>query len=288
MNINRKTLFNYIIKLIVVLIVLRYVPYSKNNISHLAVVLVILILSCVLVDNIVLFNETNKDTCNKKCAVENFEDTTKDVDISIESSDDVNVEVMTKVETDTDVKVEKKEVKCNDIKENNMDSEGHDVSTNSNKHSNTIANNGSKSNGNNDNALSVRKEIEEINNLKAKLAGLLDRADKRSKYLNRNDTQYPEYDNDMDFHSVPVPKHHVSKDYEYGFSYIPPEKWYGTAPLRPPVCKTDSPNIVQPVYLSDVADLKEWNNYNKLLQPDRIDISYIQKRLNQLEEKINA
>lgn len=267
MNIDRKNIFNYAIKLVVILLVLKYVPYSKNNISQLAIVLVIAVLSCVLIDNILTFKSNSGEICADTCNVENFEDNKNDVDIKIDSPDNVNVEVTTKVETDNDVTVEKK--------------------TSSNKNKESKCSDNSKI-SQKDKSIEVRKELEQINELKQKLTELLNDAEKKQKFLNRNDSQYPEYENDMDFHSLPVKKDYKTKDYEFGFSYLPPENWY-RCPTRPPVCKTDNPNVVQPVYLSDTTvDLKEWDGSRKLLQPDRINVEYIMKKLNQIEEKLNA
>lgn len=69
------------------------------------------------------------------------------------------------------------------------------------------------------------------------------------------------------------------RDYEYGYSYLPPDKWYPQPPF-PPVCVTEKRNQVCPLAPSSVADLKEWTSASKIMQPDGINTNYINDRLN--------
>lgn len=83
-----------------------------------------------------------------------------------------------------------------------------------------------------------------------------------------------------DYNHLPVGAGYKSHDYEYGYSYIPPEKWYPQPP-RPPICVTEKRCPVCPVFTDGLgADLKEWHSSRRVHQPDRINIEYIQDKLN--------
>lgn len=98
------------------------------------------------------------------------------------------------------------------------------------------------------------------------------------------DTQrYPPHENDLkydDAHILPVPRDYKSKEYEYGYSILPPENWYPQPP-RPPVCVTDNRCPVCPTFTSNgVLDLKEWDDSRKIMGPANINVEYVQERLN--------
>ena len=101
--------------------------------------------------------------------------------------------------------------------------------------------------------------------------------------------KYPKYESDMnfgDFSTIPVPTKYQSKDYEYGYSFLPPEKWFPT-PLRSPVCKTEKQCPVCPTFTQGTPiDVKEWDNSRKVLQPDTINIEYIAEKLNKIENYV--
>jgi hypothetical protein len=91
-----------------------------------------------------------------------------------------------------------------------------------------------------------------------------------------NDMKYSEYN------QVPVPKDYKTTDYEYGYSFLPPEKWYpDNRPLRPPMCVTDRRSQVSPV-LTDGAptDMKEWYDSTRITGPQNINTNYIDNRVN--------
>jgi len=97
-----------------------------------------------------------------------------------------------------------------------------------------------------------------------------------------NDVAYSDYG------LIPVPTDYESKAYEYGYSFLPPEKWYPQAP-RAPICKATSPCPVCPIYTTgSPTDVKEWNSSTKILPPDNINIQYIEDKLNKIEAKLDG
>ena len=77
-----------------------------------------------------------------------------------------------------------------------------------------------------------------------------------------------------------LPPSFNDKDFEYGYSFLPPKDWYPLPPY-PPVCVSASSAPVQPVYLDTTTmDLKEWHENQKITQPDSINTSYITNVLN--------
>ena len=63
-------------------------------------------------------------------------------------------------------------------------------------------------------------------------------------------------DNDLpysDFNHIPL----INADYEYGYSYMPPQNWYPQG-IRPPVCLTDQRSFIYPSYTNGIPiDAKE-------------------------------
>jgi hypothetical protein len=77
-----------------------------------------------------------------------------------------------------------------------------------------------------------------------------------------------------------LPPSFYDKDFEYGYSFIPPRDWYPIPPY-PPVCVSNSTTPVQPVYLDTMTmDLKEWHETQKITPPDQINTAFITKEIN--------
>lgn len=83
-----------------------------------------------------------------------------------------------------------------------------------------------------------------------------------------------------DYNHLPVASGYKSHDYEYGYSFIPPEKWYRQPP-RPPICVTQQRTAVLPAYTNGAPmDVKEWHTSRRITPPDRINVAYIEDKLN--------
>jgi hypothetical protein len=90
-------------------------------------------------------------------------------------------------------------------------------------------------------------------------------------------------DNDLiygDYNNLIVGAGYLSRADEYGYSFLPPEKWY-VAPVRAPICVTDRPSTVYPNLANGTpVNLKEFQSASKFTQPAQINVAYIEERLN--------
>lgn len=83
-----------------------------------------------------------------------------------------------------------------------------------------------------------------------------------------------------DYHHLPMAEDYKPDDFEYGDSFLPPEKWYPTPPF-PPMCVSEKRCPVCPVYTTGApVDVKEWNSSRRVTPPDRINTDYIKEKLN--------
>lgn len=83
-----------------------------------------------------------------------------------------------------------------------------------------------------------------------------------------------------DYNHIPLAEGYSNNDYEYGYSFLPPDKWYPQPPF-PPVCVTEKKCPVCPVYTTGTpVDVKEWNSSRRITQPDRINVKYVEEKLN--------
>jgi hypothetical protein len=88
-----------------------------------------------------------------------------------------------------------------------------------------------------------------------------------------------QYDRNSGY-SLPLPENYRKEDFEYGDSFLPPEKWYPQPPF-PPVCVAEKKCPVCPVYTTGTPiDVKEWNNASRVTQPDEINVKYVKEKLN--------
>ncbi|AYV78811.1 MAG: 7tm chemosensory receptor/ankyrin repeat domain-containing protein, partial [Edafosvirus sp.] len=79
-----------------------------------------------------------------------------------------------------------------------------------------------------------------------------------------------------DYNFLPLAEGYSSRDYEYGYSYLPPDKWFPIPPF-PPVCVTETKCPVCPMNTSGTpVDMKEWDSSRRVTQPDNIRADYIE------------
>lgn len=82
-----------------------------------------------------------------------------------------------------------------------------------------------------------------------------------------------------DYNILPVTPED-SKLYEYGYSFLPPEKWYPVPP-HPPVCVTEHRCPVYPITTTGTpVDMKEWDSSRRITPGDVINIDYAKDKLN--------
>jgi hypothetical protein len=83
-----------------------------------------------------------------------------------------------------------------------------------------------------------------------------------------------------DYNHLPVASGYSSHDYEYGYSFIPPEKWY-PQPARPPICVTEKRCPVVPMYANGAPlDVKEFHYSRRITPPDMINTNVVNDKLN--------
>ena len=77
------------------------------------------------------------------------------------------------------------------------------------------------------------------------------------------------------------PQHDLANaEFESGYSFLPPSQWYPVPP-HPPVCVSEKRCPVCPVFTTGLpADLKEWNASRRIMPPDRINVKYVEEKLN--------
>lgn len=82
-----------------------------------------------------------------------------------------------------------------------------------------------------------------------------------------------------DYNTLPMAAQNTGS-FEYGYSFLPPEKWYPTPP-NPPICVTDKRCPVSPIYTNGTnIDLKEWDSCRRITGPDNIKSTYVDNKLN--------
>lgn len=103
------------------------------------------------------------------------------------------------------------------------------------------------------------------------------------KTTDNNRSISQQIDNELpysDYNHLPVAAGYKSNEYEYGYSFIPPEKWY-PHPLRPPICLTEKRSNLLPVLAHGTpADAKEWHDANRITGSYRMNVDYVKDKLN--------
>jgi len=83
-----------------------------------------------------------------------------------------------------------------------------------------------------------------------------------------------------DYNHIPLPDNYKPSDFESGYSFLPPEKWYPTPPF-PPVCVSEKRCPVCPVFTDGTpVDVKEWRESTKISPPAGINTTFVKEVLN--------
>jgi hypothetical protein len=90
-----------------------------------------------------------------------------------------------------------------------------------------------------------------------------------------------EYDySDFDHNFLPIARGYVSSAADYGYSYLPPERWYPTPPRNMICVTTKREPILAPLSSGEVAYLKDFNVANKITGPLGLSTEYVNDVLN--------
>jgi hypothetical protein len=96
----------------------------------------------------------------------------------------------------------------------------------------------------------------------------------------KDDTMNDESEYSDDYNHLPLGQNYNTGDFEYGYAFLPPEKWYPQPPV-PPVCVAEKKCAVCPVLtMGGPVDLKEWNDSRRITPPDNINTKFIKEKLN--------
>jgi hypothetical protein len=253
-------ILKYIVLTIAIFSVLKYVlDYNMSNFDTImtTTILVLLIILAETLyrmcigENFQPMNKTNY--CNSVCnKIENMDDVSsnKETDKNVDEAVDEAVEALDKTvkESDTDVKEPDTVVKeiVNTIKE--PDTVVKEIVTIVKEPEKTM------------------KEIPINNNIERE-------GDRYNDGVIDTENEY------SDYNMLPMSDDNTG-NFEYGYSFMPPEKWYPQPP-HPPICVSNTKTNVMPIYTTGTPiDVKEWNESRRIMPPDNINTKYIKQKLN--------
>ena len=312
---NNNILFNilkYIVLTIAIFIVLKYVlEYKINNFDSI-ITTTILVLLVILAETIyiIFVNDKNisnyqKNYCSSVCnKIEHMTDissnivgdtisdtepvkesvkesVTEPVKESITKSDkEPNTEPVkesvTKSITEPDASNDDSNDDSNDASNDDSNDDSDDASDDdSNDVSNDVSNNVSNKKtetfvANYPEKKNTLMKTRTYNNYKN---GIEREGDRYKDNVINNESEY------NDYNMLPMADNNTG-DFEYGYSFMPPAKWYPQPP-NPPICVTNQKSNVMPIYTTGTPiDVKEWNESRRITPPDNIKTKYIKQKLN--------
>lgn len=135
-----------------------------------------------------------------------------------------------------------------------------------------------------ENVINTIKEDEKIKKITSELEELRKKEGTDTDDINKiNNEKLSVLLDELGYHDhnhIPVDKDYKSEPFDYGYYYLPPEKWYPTPPF-PPVCVTSQPCDVCPVFTTgSPVDVMQWHTSRRITPPDNISIDYIKEKLN--------
>jgi hypothetical protein len=238
-----KTNIKYVIEMVIIYLLFKYVPNEKINDKHILLIALVAVMLHAMVENVLGIQKDINNlkqsaiTCNKTCSVPTVhkKNTIEGLEV-VQSEKDAFIDI---------TQTQKNELNATNTKQNIISP-------------NTIIRN-------DDGSYIIRPIIDN----QATSAG-----SRSQDGVVANESQYSY----TDFNNLPVKLNEGS--FEYGYSFLPPENWYPTPP-HPPVCVSEKTCPVCPVYTNtDYIDLKEWNPSRRITPPDRINVKYIEEKLN--------
>ncbi len=264
---NKETFMNllkYLVLVLVVYSVLKYLPNQHLCDTDLIFSTVIIVLFYILIEQLMTKKEQSEgfvgcpSVCNR---IENMENVAKvnnvknevKTEVVQESSEEVHEQVQEVVEENKGQEKIMAFKQMLDHLKTSVDSLHQTVN-----------------NTNNMDLTNIKKELE----TRDKKAGIERSGSRSESGVLTNELEY------TDYHHLPLADANDNDSFEYGYSFLPPEKWYPQPPF-PPMCVTDQKCQVMPVYTTGTPmDVKEWNESRRITQPDNIKTKYIKEKLN--------
>ena len=258
-----KTL-RYSIQGTLIYLLFRYLSKSNMKDYEILLVTLIVVLSCVLLENFCekygkktssnILEDLSPNGC--LCAKEGYETVTKE-----------NTEVEEEVEAEAEAEAD-------------MENMGTGKNVNDNENVNGV-----ESDANEVSKISVANKPEERKRSYKATEGaiydeVLEEAAHRQRGRRSDDGVIEDELKYTDYGLLPVAEGYKSRDYEYGYSFLPPEKWYPQPP-RPPICVTEKRCPVCPGYTTGTPmDVKEYNKSRRITPPDQINVDYVKEKIN--------
>jgi hypothetical protein len=239
-------MLKYLIQGVIVYLLFKYVPKQSMNDRDILMITAIIVLAYAAFDNAVLLFSKDSDPLESKCS---------SVCASREGMETVSPAVVKPLEIQVEPKPEEKvETKP----EPTVVSEPSPVSeVSGDENTNSDQSGGFQS--------YIMKPYVDLNNRTG------------SRYTDDVITNEMEY---TDFNTLPVPTNLSNYDFEYGDSFLPPDKWYPVPP-HPPVCISEKRCPVCPITtIGTPIDVKEWDQSRRITPPDSINVKYIKEKLN--------
>jgi uncharacterized protein YoxC len=266
-KISLNKILQYVAQIIAIYLIFKYVPTQQIDDNDIIIITIIITIFCILLENIVSSTKSEQDKlCSTVCAnkkpvehmslfdtftqqstvVSPVQPVIQEVKPVIQEVKPVIQEVKPVIQEVKPVIQEVKEVESNNVENENMSSEDdyYDSLYPTKYYSMTKSEN-----------------IERVGS-------------RMDNDLIRSDMPYNDYNH------LPVSKEYTSSVSDYGYSFLPPEKWYPEPPF-PPVCVTEKRCPVIPTYTSGTdISLKEWDNSRRVTPPDNINTKFVKEVLN--------
>jgi hypothetical protein len=271
MNLNK--ILQYVAQTIAIYLIFKYIPSQSINNRDIIIITIIITLFCILMENIIEPSNSQKEQiCSTICSNKKTENMTslnttqenipiteqenipiteqenipitEQENIPITEQENVNLSnVYDKIKQQSDILLNNKLTELSNLPASEED----------NYYSSLFPPTYYK--------LNASENIERV--------GI-----KADKDLVRSDMPYNDYNH------LPIPKDYVSIATDYGYSFLPPEKWYPEPPF-PPVCVTEKRCPVVPLYTTGTnINLKDWNSSRRVTPPDNINTKYVKEVLN--------
>ncbi len=264
MNLNN---IKYIILAAIIYIVLKYLSNQQIQNTDIYLLTLIIILSYLLLENVFkMFNKNNSSInneqfCNTMCPINNIENmtnlsATNNSKHIIKSEHTIENKVPSSINKHSahTAKVPKQEIHEVEKMEPEMENSLGETITELEE---SVENIGKKY----ENKVHTNEGIERSGSREK--SGVL-----------VNEMDYTDYNH------LPLADTYDNDSFEYGYSFLPPEKWYPQPPF-PPMCVTDKRCPVFPVNtIGTPIDVKEWNSSRRITPPDNINTNYVINKLN--------
>lgn len=269
------SILKYSLLTLIVYMVLKYLPNQYLNESDLVFITVIIVLFYLLSENVIKIfsneeNFINTSLCNSICD-SRIEHMTNVVQSEMSAFDEALAEKQKEREAEDkiikDTMQKDKEQKAEQDKKNKEDKE---KEKNQEEDDSILDNDDEeKEEKNNDDG---RDMIMKTHPKPVK--GVEREGARNESGTIVNEIEYTDYNH------LPLADGYNVGDFEYGYSFLPPEKWYPEPPF-PPLCVSEKRCPVMPSYTTGTPlDVKEWNEARRVTPPDNIKTKYIKEKLN--------